>query len=128
MSFKVPALGLAAAARANRSSIPVPRAVRPSPAAPRSRSARRRVIGLGFAPSVICSPLGAGAPRPDAARAYQPHTTRPTHVVTLAAVKRGALIVIVAFAWLAAPVSAHTSAACGHFGRPAVASDPRPHA
>jgi hypothetical protein len=38
------------------------------------------------------------------------------------------IVVVVAFAWLPAPVSAHTSAACGHFGRPAVASDPRPHA
>jgi hypothetical protein len=34
---------------------------------------------------------------------------------------------VVATALLAAAANAHASAACGHFGRPAVASDPRPH-
>lgn len=39
-----------------------------------------------------------------------------------------AWIAAVACAWLAAPVNAHAAAACDHFGRPAIASDPRPGA
>ncbi|HET7052201.1 MAG TPA: hypothetical protein VFI54_28280 [Solirubrobacteraceae bacterium] len=41
---------------------------------------------------------------------------------------RRAWIVAVALAWLATPGAAHASGACAHFGRPAIASDPRPHA
>jgi hypothetical protein len=40
----------------------------------------------------------------------------------------GWIVVVVALAWLAAPVGARASSACSHFGRPALASDPSPHA
>jgi hypothetical protein len=43
-------------------------------------------------------------------------------------VNRGAWIVVVALAWLAMAAGAHASAGCGHFGRPAIAADARPHA
>src|SRR5690242_8027745 len=45
-----------------------------------------------------------------------------------AAVRRGGWILAVACVWLVAAAHAHAASACSHFGRPAIASDPRPHA
>ena len=42
--------------------------------------------------------------------------------------RRGGCIVVVACALLAVAANAHAASGCGHFGRPAIASDPRPHA